>query len=232
MVGMTMTVWAICVLGAFIAGSIPFGVLIARLQGINIQEHGSKNIGATNVGRVLGKKLGIICFILDVLKGSVPVLVVGSLAGTFGKQLDSIGTYDMVLWIAVVFAALLGHMYPPWLNWKGGKGVATTFGGMVAMWPLLTVPVLMAMGVWIVSLVLSKIVSLASVAAAASLPIMTIGWVYWQTGSLSIAHSWPLIGVTTLIAALVVWKHRSNIQRIALGQEPKLGSGANLTEEQ
>ena len=229
---MTLTVWAICVLCAFIAGSIPFGVLIARAQGINIQEHGSKNIGATNVGRILGKKLGIICFILDVLKGSIPVLVVGSLAGTFGKQLDGIGTNDMLLWIAVVFAALLGHMYPPWLNWKGGKGVATTFGGMVAMWPLLTVPVMLAMLVWIVSLAFSKIVSLASVAASASLPIMTIGWVYWQTGSLSIAHSWPMIGVTSLIASLVLWKHRSNIQRIALGQEPKLGSGTNSTEEQ
>ena len=226
-----MTVWVICVLCAFIAGSIPFGVLIARARGINIQEHGSKNIGATNVGRVLGKKLGIICFVLDVLKGSIPVFVVGSLAGTFGKQLDSIGTNDMLLWIAVVFAALLGHMYPPWLNWKGGKGVATTFGGMIAMWPLLTVPVLLSMGVWILSLVLSKIVSLASVVAAAVLPIMTIGWVYWQTGSLSIAHSWPMIGVTTLIASLVLWKHRSNIQRIALKQEPKLGSSTSSTQE-
>ncbi len=219
-----MTVWVICVVCAFIAGSIPFGVLIARARGINIQEHGSKNIGATNVGRVLGKKLGIICFVLDVLKGSIPALVAGNLAGTFGKQLDSIGTNDMLLWIAVTFAALLGHMYPPWLNWKGGKGVATTFGGMVAMWPLLTVPVLLAMCVWILSLVLFKIVSLASVVAAASLPIMTLGWVYWQTGSLSIAHSWPMIGVTTLIASLVLWKHRSNIHRIARGQEPTLHS--------
>lgn len=229
---MTLTAWAICVLCAFIAGSIPFGVIIAKAQGINIQEHGSKNIGATNVGRILGKKLGIVCFILDVLKGSIPVLIVGNLAGTFGKQLAGISTNDTLLWIAVVCAALIGHMYPPWLNWKGGKGVATTFGGMIAMWPLLTLPVMLAMLVWVISLTLSKIVSLASVAAAVSLPIMTIGWVYWQTGSLSITHSWPLIVVTSLIASLVLWKHRSNIHRILLGQEPKLGSDPNSAEEQ
>ena len=229
---MTITVWVISVLSAFAAGSIPFGVLIARAQGINIQEHGSQNIGATNVGRVLGKKFGVICFVLDVFKGAIPVLIVGFIAGTFGKQIDDIGTTDMLLWIIVALAALLGHMYPPWLNWKGGKGVATTFGGMVAMWPLLTVPVILAMIAWIVSLVLSKLVSLASVVAAASLPIMTLGWVYWQTGSLSIAHAWPMIGATSLISSLVLWKHRSNIQRIALGQEPKLGSSTNSTEEQ
>ena len=87
---MTVTTWAICLLCAFIAGSIPFGVLIARAQGINIQEHGSKNIGATNVARVLGKRLGAMCFVLDVLKGLIPVLVIGILAGAFGKQFDLI----------------------------------------------------------------------------------------------------------------------------------------------
>ena len=223
---MTVTTWAISLLCAFIAGSIPFGVLIARAQGINIQEHGSKNIGATNVARVLGKRLGAMCFVLDVLKGLIPVLVIGILAGAFGKQFDLIGTVDMLLWMAIMFAALLGHMYPPWLNWKGGKGVATAFGGMVAMWPLLTVPVVLAMLAWIVSLALSKMVSLASVVAAASLPILTIGWVLWQTGSLTIEQTWPMIGVTTLIALLVLWKHRSNIHRIALGQEQKLGDGS------
>jgi glycerol-3-phosphate acyltransferase PlsY len=231
MVNMTIAAWIISVLCAFIAGSIPFGVLIARLKGINIQEHGSKNIGATNVGRVLGKKLGIVCFVLDVLKGSIPVLVVGCITGTFGKQLDDIGTTEMLLWIIVALAALLGHMYPPWLSWKGGKGVATTFGGMVAMWSLLTVPVLLAMLAWIVSLVLWRLVSLASVVAAASLPIMTLGWVYWRTGSVSIEQSWPMIAVTSMIAALVLWKHRSNIQRIANGQEPKLGSAIDPSEE-
>ena len=228
---MTTTVWAISVLCAFLAGSIPFGVLIAKARGVDIREHGSKNIGATNVWRVLGKKLGVICFVLDVLKGAIPVLVVGLISGTFGKQLTLIDSTEMLLWIAIAFASLLGHMFSPWLNWRGGKGVATTFGGMVAMWPLLSVPVLLAMLVWLVSLALYKIVSLASIVAAISLPIMTLCWLYFNTESGSPAQYWPMIAVTSLIAGMVFWKHRSNIRRITCGEEPKLGSDVTRLDE-
>ena len=142
MVNMNEVAWTIGIVSAYIAGSIPFGVLLAKTKGINIREHGSKNIGATNVGRVLGKKLGTVCFFLDVLKGTTPVLIVGLFAGLFGQSIHETTTIEMLLWICVVLAALLGHMYSIFLKFGGGKGVATTFGGMVAMWPLLTIPVL------------------------------------------------------------------------------------------
>lgn len=228
---MTTTGWAISVLCAFLAGSIPFGVLIAKARGVEIREHGSKNIGATNVGRVLGTKLGIFCFVLDVSKGAIPVLVVGFISGNFGKQLDRIDTTEMLLWIAIALSALLGHMYSPWLNWRGGKGVATTFGGMIAMWPLLSVPVLLAMLAWLVSLALFKIVSLASIVAAVSLPIMTVCWILWQAGPESIAHAWPMTTVSSVIAVMVILKHRSNIRRITRGEEPILGSDVTLLDQ-
>jgi glycerol-3-phosphate acyltransferase PlsY len=232
MVDMNATGWAISVLFAFVAGSIPFGVLIAGARGVDIREHGSKNIGATNVWRILGAKLGAICFVLDVLKGAIPVLVVGFITGTFGKQLDLIDSSEMLLWIAIALAALLGHMFSPWLKWKGGKGVATTFGGMVAMWPLLSVPILLALLVWLASLAVSKMVSLASIVAAVSLPIMTLCWLLWNTGFESLVQYWPMIALTSLIAGMVFWKHRSNIQRMARGEEPKLGTAPTPPEQE
>ncbi len=133
---MNATDWVIAIALSYFAGSIPFGVLIAKTKGVSIREHGSKNIGASNVGRVLGKNYGLICFFLDVLKGAIPVLVVGYYAELFGKPIDEMSTNAMMLWIGVALSALLGHMYSPWLKFGGGKGVATTFGGMVALWPL------------------------------------------------------------------------------------------------
>jgi glycerol-3-phosphate acyltransferase PlsY len=161
--------WAIAILLAYLAGSVPFGVLIAKSKGVNIREEGSKNIGATNVGRVLGKKYGLICFLLDVLKGALPVFLFGLYAKHFGQDINEISTKAMLVWICVALAALLGHMYSPWLKFGGGKGVATTFGGMVAMWPLLTVPVLVAFVAWMITAKCSKIVSLASLVAALAL---------------------------------------------------------------
>ncbi|MEE2912242.1 MAG: glycerol-3-phosphate 1-O-acyltransferase PlsY [Planctomycetota bacterium] len=222
---MTSTMWAISILFAFVAGSIPFGVIIARAQGTDIQQRGSKNIGATNVARVLGIQFGLICFVLDVLKGLLPTLAVGFIAGIFGTQLNSIATNDMLLWFTVAFVAILGHMYSPWLKWRGGKGVATAFGGLVVMWPLLTVPILLVLFAWFLSLMIFRMVSLSSVVASGLLPIITFGWIYWETGSPSTGQTWPMIVIALMIAVLVIWKHRLNIRRIWHGQEPKLGSG-------
>jgi glycerol-3-phosphate acyltransferase PlsY len=212
--------WSIAIALSYLAGSIPFGVLIAKLKGVKIREHGSKNIGATNVGRILGKQYGLICFALDVLKGAVPVIVVGKVTGSFGQPITEISTLNMLLWICVALASLLGHMYSPWLKFGGGKGVATTFGGMVAMWPLLTIPVLLAFLAWVITLQTSKMISLASVVAA----IILFGdaAVTVLLGS-TIEHAWPLLAVTGLIATMVCWKHRSNISRILRGEEPKIG---------
>ncbi|MDP6693977.1 MAG: glycerol-3-phosphate acyltransferase, partial [Phycisphaerales bacterium] len=184
-------------------------------------EHGSKNIGATNVARILGKSLGVMCFLLDVLKGAVPVVVIGIIAEIYGHSLQDITTTQLLLWIAVVFSALLGHMYSPWLKFDGGKGVATTFGGMVVMWPLLTFPVLIAFVFWIFAVVFSKMISLASLLASSILFVATTFLVIMQS---DVKHAWPLLGVTFLITVMVFWKHRSNIVRIIGGEEPKIGS--------
>ena len=216
---MTSTAWTIALILSYLAGSIPFGVLIAKAKGVNIREHGSKNIGATNVGRVLGKKLGMTCFFLDMLKGALPVLVVGCIAGVLGKSIDGITTNEMLLWISIALAALLGHMYSIWLEFGGGKGVATTFGGMVAMWPLLTIPILLAFIAWIITLKVSKMVSLASLVAA--IVLFGDAAVTVFLGS-TFDHSWPLLAVTGLIGLMVFWKHRTNIGRIIRGEEPKI----------
>jgi glycerol-3-phosphate acyltransferase PlsY len=217
---MTSTHWIIGIIAAYLAGSIPFGVLIARIKGVNIREHGSKNIGATNVGRILGKPLGITCFILDVLKGAIPVVIVGFIAGTYGSPLSETTTTELLLWIAVVFAALLGHMYSLFLKFGGGKGVATTFGGMVAMWPLLTIPMLIAFTSWVIAVKITKMISFGSLIAAIILFLATVVLVMMQS---SVQHAWPLLAITFLIAVMVFWKHRSNIARILQGKEPKLG---------
>ncbi len=217
---MTHSQWIIYIFVAYVAGSIPFGVLIAKTKGINIREHGSKNIGATNVGRVLGKKLGIGCFILDVFKGAIPVFVAGYLVNLYGQSLDQISTNEMLLWICVALAALLGHMYSLFLRFGGGKGVATTFGGMVAMWPFLTLPVLVAFASWIIAAKTTKMVSLASLVSSFVLFASTVVLVMVQS---SFSHAWPLVAVTFLISVMVFWKHRSNIGRIMQSEEPKLG---------
>jgi glycerol-3-phosphate acyltransferase PlsY len=218
---MTGLDWTISIASAYLTGSIPFGVLIAKTKGVNIQEHGSKNIGATNVGRVLGKKLGILCFLLDVLKGALPVLIVGLFAGLFGQSMEHIETSEMLLWICVALASLLGHMYSPFLKFGGGKGVATTFGGMVAMWPLLTVPVFVAFLAWVITLKATRMISLASLVAAAVLFADAIVSVILKA---TVGHAWPLLAATGLITTMVFWKHRSNIGRILRGVEPKVGT--------
>ena len=218
---MTGIGWTISIGCAYFAGGIPFGVLISKMKDVNIREHGSKNIGATNVGRVLGKKLGMICFVLDVMKGALPVLIVGLAAGVFGNSMEHIETNEMLLWICVVLASLLGHMYSPFLKFGGGKGVATTFGGMVAMWPLLTVPVLLAFLAWAITLKATKTISLASLVAAVVLFADAIASVMLNA---TLEHAWPLLAVTGLITTMVFWKHRSNIGRIIRGEEPKIGT--------
>ena len=218
---MTGLSWTIAIALSCLAGSIPFGVLIAKTKGVNIRERGSKNIGATNVSRVLGKKLGLVCFSLDMFKGAVPVYIVGLYSGLFGQPIEIIGTSEMLLWISVALASLLGHMYSPWLKFGGGKGVATTFGGMVAMWPLLTLPVVLAFVAWIIAAKATKLVSLASLVAATVLFCDAIAVVFLSS---TLEHAWPLLVVTGLIACMVIWKHRSNIGRIIRGEEAKLES--------
>ena len=122
------------VLAAYLIGAIPFGYLVARLRGVDILRQGSGNIGATNVGRVLGKRFGILVFVLDFLKGAVPTFIAGVLARRHGEELSEWLSHDGLRVLAGL-AAFLGHLFPLYLNFKGGKGVATGAGVVVVLVP-------------------------------------------------------------------------------------------------
>lgn len=223
--------WIIAIIAAYVIGSIPFGVIIARSKGIDIRAHGSGNVGATNVGRVLGRRIGILCFVLDMIKGAGPVVGAGLIHGVFNKPADHLAVTEMLLWLAVAAAAVIGHMHSIFLRLTGGKGVATAFGAIVAMWPLLTVPAVIAIVIWAVVVRLSRLVSLASIVAAMSIPVVTVVWLAATVASAqsitdwigAVGHGWPLLAVTSVLAVFVVYKHRTNIARIRRGEEPTIG---------
>jgi glycerol-3-phosphate acyltransferase PlsY len=190
-------------LGAFLCGSIPFGLLLVKLSGKgDVREHGSGNIGATNVSRVGGKALGVVTLLLDILKGFLPVFV----AKKFGVGLD--------LLALMALAAVLGHVFTPWLKFQGGKGVATALGVIVAAMPELMV---LPMATFILVLWLTRHVSLGSILAAAMVPGQFL------VLALSLfPPKWTDVLPWVALAILVIWKHRENIKRLQEGTESKL----------
>jgi len=182
---------------AYLIGSVPFGLLIAKTKGIDIREQGSGNIGATNVLRCLGKPLGIACFILDVLKGYLPAFVfptLGNCAPEFG--------------ILFGVAAILGHNFPVFLKFKGGKGVATSAGVLIGIAPL---AVGLGILTWAIVFFVSGYVSLGSIVASAV--VILAGWLagYGLVTALAL----------TLLGALSIYRHRENIKRLLAGTENK-----------
>jgi glycerol-3-phosphate acyltransferase PlsY len=221
-----MLTWTVCIIAAYFAGSIPFGVLIGHLKGVDIRAHGSKNVGATNVGRVLGRRLGLFCFALDVMKGAVPVLAAGFAADVVGQSARDLAPEEMWLWLAVAIAAVLGHMFSIFLRFGGGKGVATGFGAMAAMWPLLTIPAIGALVTWLAVLGALRIISLASMLGAIVVPLLYAALVIAPDPSHAmpnLAHGSPPLIMTALLAGLVIFRHRANIGRLRRGEEPKVG---------
>lgn len=218
-------IWTLCIIGSYLVGSIPVGVLIGRAKGVDIRAHGSGNVGATNVGRVLGRPLGYLCFGLDMIKGGLPVLVAGLANGVWGRQASALTAGQMWLWLAVFVAAVIGHIYPAFLRLRGGKGVATGFGGLLLMWPLMTVPALAALLVWAGVLWVTRYVSLSSMTAAASLPVTF--FILWLLSlrdevTASLWHASPPLVVGLALAGLVLYRHRANIGRLRRGEEPKV----------
>ena len=222
--------WSVAALVAFGCGSIPFGPIVARLRGIDLRTVGSGNIGATNVGRALGWKWGVLVYVLDAIKGAAPVLAAGAMAGILGKPADEVAPADMWWWLLMPIASVLGHMFSPFVGFKGGKGVATGSGAMLAVWPTLTGPLLVAIGLWAVLLAATRYMSIASMAAAISIPLTVAAAAAIRTGDgtpdgeLPIRHALPAIIVTGGVAMLVVWKHRPNIERLLAGKENRLGT--------
>lgn len=192
------------VLTGYLLGSIPFGLLVGRLNGIDIRQHGSGNIGATNVLRTLGKKWGYMTFALDVLKGVAAVVLVH-----FLPLREAAGFTPVILKIAAGLACIVGHNFPVWLKFKGGKGVATTGGVLVALLPLAA---LIAVAAWVVTFYATRYVSMASLVAAVAIPAAVWG-IERQVD--------PLFGFSLVVAALGIWRHRANIQRLLAGTESR-----------
>jgi glycerol-3-phosphate acyltransferase PlsY len=203
----------IALLIAYLVGSLPFGFLIARyVAGVDIRKSGSGNIGATNVARVLGKKLGIAVLVLDCLKGALPTLILPPV-------LTDSATFRLHLAVLSGTAAILGHMFPCWLKFHGGKGVATALGVALALGPLSTAA---AFVVFVLCVALTRIVSLGSILAACTF----CGVELWQLRPSPFSdETWSLAAFSTLVPLLIILRHRSNLARLLRGTEPKFQFG-------
>lgn len=210
--------WLLFALGTYLLGSVSFALILGRLNGVNIREHGSGNVGATNLGRTLGKKWGIICFLLDLGKGLLPVLGYGVWDGLMGGE--PIGATTMLQWLIIGVAAVVGHVFPVFLKFKGGKGVATSAGALLGFWPVLSIPTLASGVVWLIVTKATAYVGLASVIAAGVLPFFALAFAIvlgYEAGETAVCSI-----VATLLAAMVIIRHRSNLKRLRQGTESKV----------
>ncbi len=207
--------FAALLVGAYLLGSVPFGLLIAAGHGIDLRKVGSGNIGATNLSRVLGKRWAYVCFVLDLAKGLLPTLAASvwlcGIAGTVG----------LMARLAVGCAAIIGHIFPVYLRFKGGKGVATSFGVAIGLWPYYTLCAAAALLVWIIFLLIWRYVSLASLAAAVVFPVVLVSLIALVPGW-RFSELWPLLIVATGIPILVFVRHSQNIIRLLAGTESKV----------
>lgn len=206
-------IMAIWVLAAYLIGGIPFGFIIGKMRGVDVRTVGSKNIGATNVYRTVGHKWGFLAFFFDFLKGLLPTLAA---VLAIKNQCSWAPGFDPIY---VGLACVIGHTLTPYMKFKGGKGVATAFGMLMALIPLL---VLIAFAVFVVTVWLSHYISLGSCLAALFLavtiwiPIPVVNPIDYQN------PRWALLVVMTLLGLFVVIKHKSNIVRLAKGCENKI----------
>jgi glycerol-3-phosphate acyltransferase PlsY len=192
---------------AYLIGSIPTGFLMARARGVDIRSVGSGNIGATNVFRILGRGPGIAVLLIDALKGFIPARFLPSL---FLQGVPMAEPKYQQLALIAGFFAIIGHNYTCWLRFKGGKGIATSAGVLIAWVPMALLITLVS---WIIIFAASRYVSLASVVAALVLPVAV-----WAT-----REPRTMIIIATVLSLLAIYKHRSNIQRLLAGTENRIG---------
>ena len=229
-------IFIILIIGSYLLGSIPFGLLIARAHGKDLRSTGSGNIGATNVARALGRKWAYVCFALDVLKGLVPMLAASILVSRFsildehrasspswlGHAETGIEHQALLwLWLAVGCAAILGHIFPIYVKFRGGKGVATSFGVALGLWPYYTICASFAIVVWAAMVLIWRYVSLASIAASITFPVVLILAIVLTPGW-DFAGLWPLLITATAIPLTVIIRHHENIKKLFAGTESKI----------
>jgi glycerol-3-phosphate acyltransferase PlsY len=224
-------------LGAYLLGGIPFGLLVAKAKGIDIRKAGSGNIGATNVGRVLGKKWGLLVFALDAAKGAAATSAASILihrrdaGATLADATLAGATLDMgwadYIWLGAGVCAVLGHIFPIYTGFKGGKGVATSLGAIFGVYPYLTWSAVLGLGIWGLVLKTTGYVSLGSIIAAWSVPIsftiicLAAGW--------RIGEHIPLLGLSIVLSIFILIRHRGNLVRIQAGTENKV-AGRNSSQ--
>lgn len=187
--------------GAYLCGSVPYGLLLGRLAGLgDIRKAGSGNIGATNVLRLGGKKLGAITLLLDMLKGFIPVLVAKA--------------YHMDYAVVAALGAFVGHLFPLWLNFRGGKGVATAIGVLTALWWQVGVAIVC---IWILTAMISRYSSLSALTAFGVAPVLALV----LTGDYQVS-------LVTLLITVVIWiRHHANIRRLVKGEESRMNLGSS-----
>ena len=190
----------LAVIGGYLSGSVPYGLILSRLAGLgDIRKAGSGNIGATNVLRVGGKKIAAITLLLDMLKGFVPVFVARQIHVDYA--------------VLAAFGALFGHLFPVWLSFKGGKGVATGIGVMLGLSPLIGLAII---AVWLITAFLSKYSSLSALTAFGLSPVFAA----------AVTKEYQ-ITLVSLLVGLIIWaRHHENIHRLYLGTETKINLGS------
>jgi glycerol-3-phosphate acyltransferase PlsY len=186
----------LAIAGAYLSGSVPYGAIVARRRGIDIQTVGSKNIGATNVARSLGKKLGALVLLLDAAKGALPVAVALHFSG------------DLLGWAApaVGLAAVVGHCFPVWLRWRGGKGVATALGVFLVIDPVASG---ISVSLFIMFYAAFRMASIGSLVGTVAFP----GALWWRV------HPVMWVVLAGIIAVLIVARHHENLRRLMKGEE-------------
>ncbi len=189
----------IVVVVAYLLGSIPFAYLAGKTRGIDIRTVGSKNVGASNVFRELGRGIGITVMALDIAKGLIAVVI---------ANVATASPWPVV----AAAAAIVGHVFPVWLGFKGGKGVAVAGGAMIG---LATIPALIVLVIWVVIVGVTRYVSVGSIVCAAIFPFLVLGF----------GAPWPTVVFAVLAAIMVIVRHRTNIARLRRGQEPRLNFG-------
>jgi glycerol-3-phosphate acyltransferase PlsY len=201
--------WFLIIVSSYLIGSVPWGFILARARGIDIRDQGSGNIGAANAARVMGRKWGYAVFLCDFLKGFLSVKLGQLISGSFGVD-------PVLASVLAATAAVIGHDFPVWLGFKGGKGIATLAGVVLGVFsPLVCV----SFGiVWVVVFLLGRYTSLASICAVIALPIVAALIVAKNQAGFQL-----MIGFCVFMAALALWKHRSNIVRLLNGTENRFG---------
>ena len=216
-----LTFTAVACLGSYLVGGIPFGLVIGRLKGIDIRRVGSGNIGAANVGRALGRSWGVAVFVLDAFKGFVAAFATGWLLSgpiTVEGETDTIRS---LCWLAAGLCAVLGHNHSPYLRLRGGKGVSTSLGVALGIYPHLTLPALAGLATWVGCVAIWRMSSLGSISAAVMFPIV-YAFLAWRAHG-SVLRDWPFLTFTLLVGVMVVVRHRANIARMLAGTEARIG---------